>query len=70
MKWTKERPKESGWYWIDEDGIITIVWVQFWFPKKADVYFIDFGECRKFEINEIYEYENPLWSGPIPEPED
>jgi hypothetical protein len=67
MKWTKERPKQSGWYWVD-DGEMRIVWVDF-SDKIVYVYYV--FECG-LQIDEIqiYKQEYTEWAGPIPEPED
>ncbi len=69
MKWTRERPKGSGWYWIDQLGIIEIVWVQFWGGHRGvDVLMLD-DIYNSFNISE-FNREETMWAGPIPEPED
>lgn len=66
MEWTKEKPKEDGWYWYkDEDfgpSVICVGWQSMdsliiTYPEYAD-YLPDFGDA------------NGEWYGPIEEPED
>ena len=64
MKWTKERPKESGWYWVD-DGKVQIAWVDFDGKDISVLFLNDFV----YDISE-FKQEYVEWAGPIPEPED
>ncbi len=59
MKWTTEKPTETGWYWIKDshwcEGIIVRV--------NADT--------RKYYDGDLHNFPlNAKWAGPISVPED
>lgn len=62
MKWTKNKPTEPGWYWVEDRYGTDIVYI-----KQVDDEFYIWCE----ENSDIYPLsEDAEWAGPIPEPED
>ena len=61
MKWTKERPTESGWYWFRDTtfGVTSVLEVKIHRDKSIRI-----GPCYDGEIT------RGEWAGPIPEPEE
>ena len=61
MGWTREKPKEAGWYWYREDG-------EFLYAVKVrdDLTVIFPGNECEFTMAELGDQE---WQGPI-RPED
>ena len=63
MKWTKEKPKSEGWYWLkqkdsfDNRGYFIRVEYVRWYDKKLCI--------MNWAIP-----DNAEWAGPIPEPEE
>jgi hypothetical protein len=64
MKWTKERPKVDGWYWILDDGVLGITTID-----KGELAPEALGNWGLFPICDN-ENNDILFAGPIPEPED
>lgn len=69
MKWTKEKPTVSGFYWSNwSTGSGST-------PETFDMFYVDVEEryieyCRTDWGYDLDEQENVSWMGPIPEPED
>ena len=72
MKWTREKPKERGTYWLDcvvrvtvdrYERIIDVVHVSLWENSEAVVSFM--GDEIGGKVEEI----DGLWYGPIFPPE-
>ena len=59
MKWTKERPTKTGYYWYFD-----VADPQICFIDDGRVYFT--GD----EVSDDVEVLGGEWAGPIPEPED
>lgn len=64
MTWTREKPKEVGWYWVrfplgKRDRIVEVSMSQ----GVGRLYATEFGLIED-------QPDKTLWSGPIPEPED
>ena len=66
LRWTKEKPKHSGYYWsryLARENGITVVFVHI----EADN---DYFEVAGVEDRWPLEDDNLEWAGPIPEPEE
>ena len=63
MKWTKQEPKDNGWYWLrqvdtfSETGILVRIEYIRWYGKKLCL--------MNWPIP-----KNTEWAGPIPEPKE
>ena len=64
MNWTKEKPTESGWYWVFvKAGEVKDVvfydagWVRFSFPISG------YEWDQDYEVGDVF-----AWMGPLPEP--
>lgn len=74
MKWTSERPTESGWYWVRFDGKAGIKEQWIWFlEERSDGLWcvlngFDESEARPLATGK-HEERNAEWC-PIPEPEE
>jgi hypothetical protein len=60
--WTKERPKEPGWYW----------WRGDWYgPEVLQVYLLNGPDTDQLAIDETeIERHDGEWAGPIPLPQE
>ena len=64
MKWTKEKPKVDGWYWIFEEEFSPV-------PEVVNVMispdgiFFDYGE-DSYLAND--DFKKAKWAGPIARP--
>jgi len=62
LKWSKDVPAESGWYWCREMGVFKVVRVEI-VP--------DYGAARRDGVNPSRCSEwDAEWAGPIPMPDD
>ena len=72
LKWTKEKPTESGWYWwrFEKKNVphmVYVVWENTMRPVENDRLLILYPNSNKeFEV----ETRGGEWAGPIPEPEE
>lgn len=55
LRWSKEPPKEPGWYWNMRQG----------YPKEMTISW--YSETR---LANLYTDGKDIWAGPIPEPEE
>ena len=72
MKWTKEKPMKSGWYWWRPKKnfvphIAYVVWESVIHPVQKDRMFVLYPPFSvEFTVNE----RGGEWAGPIQEPEE
>lgn len=76
LRWSKEPPKEPGWYWYRNTNKLDvhIVCISY----EWDEYMVDFELAARFVLETPYNWHNPHpvvlmdgeWAGPIPEPEE
>lgn len=66
LEWTKEPPKEEGWYWaMDRSGYIELVEVVVYDYEVCTTLVFETGDE---EGNSIEDYT--MWAGPIPMPHE
>ena len=77
LKWTKEAPSESGWYWVklfyEFSTDKRIVYVQELFSGSTGILYFTDGESIFTDGESIIDVEHVSsaeWAGPIPEPEE
>lgn len=69
MKWTTEKPKEPGWYWVRwKDRVVIDRWVKDRVVIDRWVFINDKGAV--FPVNHILHSDMQFSSEPIPFPEE
>ncbi len=72
MKWTKELPTKTGWYWVKNsfEAIniphTTICEIEQW--ANGDIYLCsgsDFDKLEEYDINGQWYSKTRMWAGPI-----
>lgn len=70
MKWTKEKPTKTGWYWYQNVGFKfsypTIVQVSYYGTKLAIDWESTYNGHYEYQVDKL---KDDFWCGPIPEPE-
>ena len=72
MKWTKELPKEPGYYWYKEPTVnpeIVFIYRSFILQKLYILFYWSEEDMELQEMNNE-EYTNARFMGPISEPEE
>lgn len=65
MKWTKDIPTETGWYWFVEEGF------EDYFTCLQIIEVFKVGKNFSCTLDSWYDnYNNFLWAGPILIPEE
>ena len=68
MKWTKEKPKEDGYYWLKREGKNTTIVDIYDVPNDPTLAF--FGSDMCISMEELEELKSSEWYGPLKPPED
>ena len=63
IKWTKEKPKKSGYYWYSKyySRVVEVI-----FPEKGTPFYLETGYSNQYYLCNAHEE----WAGPIPMPEE
>lgn len=72
LVWTKDVPKETGWYWVKMvhwNRIVETVVRVFEWPGQKGLLMFQSGKSGGWEDSGIYEMKSAsMWSGPIRKP--
>lgn len=70
LKWTREFPKEEGYYWCrfsDGECIVCMLGFEWSVPAKLVVYFV--GDEEQITQEEMEDGDDVEWYGPLRVPE-